>query len=505
MEPVGYTWLVERFALTKSPITHQSYLGIRSQLNISASIDRTIEIFQKNYDPGDDPLAHVAFALKYDDLNLDLLSQLFRILPAQQVADYIAHQPSGKFARQIGFLCEFLSGKLLPVGQPSGGNYVDLLDAARYVTAAPRKNRRWRIHDNLLGTADYCPVIRRTAAFSAVSQQDFSGRITDLLEQVPPDIFRRAVDYLYFKETKSSYDIEREQPGAQREERFVALLRNAGQASSDVVLAQANLVALQNLIVEARYAQEGFRTWQNYIGESPPNRSPIVHYVCPPGDMVAQLMAGLSAAADKMAGVDPLVRAAVLAFGFVFIHPFEDGNGRIHRYLIHDSLARDGVVPPGMILPVSATMLHNMRAYDAALEAYSKPLKVIIQYDLDQAGALRIRNPEQVRAYYRYPDLTAQTIYTLEAVAHTINTELMSEIAFVGHYDQARSAIKNIVDMPDRKLDRLIQFLHQNQGILSKTKRHFFDELHDAEIAGIEAAYRQAFSGVRGETVPTES
>jgi hypothetical protein len=63
MEPVGYTWLVERFALTKSPITHQSYLGIRSQLNISASIDRTIEIFQKNYDPGDDPLAHVAFAL----------------------------------------------------------------------------------------------------------------------------------------------------------------------------------------------------------------------------------------------------------------------------------------------------------------------------------------------------------------------------------------------------------------------------------------------------------
>lgn len=78
-------------------------------------------------------------------------------------------------------------------------------------------------------------------------------------------------------------------------------------------------------------------------------------------------------------------------------------------------------------------------------------------------------------------------------------------IAFVGHYDQARSAIKNIVDMPDRKLDRLIQFLHQNQGILSKTKRHFFDELHDAEIAGIEAAYRQAFSGVRGETVPTES
>ena len=31
--------------------------------------------------------------------------------------------------------------------------------------------------------------------------------------------------------------------------------------------------------------------------------------------------------------MDPIVAAAVLAFGFVYVHPFEDGNGRIHRYL----------------------------------------------------------------------------------------------------------------------------------------------------------------------------
>jgi hypothetical protein len=41
--------------------------------------------------------------------------------------------------------------------------------------------------------------------------------------------------------------------------------------------------------------------------------------------------------------VDPVVAAAILAFGFVYIHPFEDGNGRIHRYLIHHVLA-DGPV-----------------------------------------------------------------------------------------------------------------------------------------------------------------
>jgi len=46
-------------------------------------------------------------------------------------------------------------------------------------------------------------------------------------------------------------------------------------------------------------------------------------------------------------GADPVVTAAVLAFGFVYIHPFEDGNGRLHRWFIHHVLAISGYSPPG--------------------------------------------------------------------------------------------------------------------------------------------------------------
>ena len=54
--------------------------------------------------------------------------------------------------------------------------------------------------------------------------------------------------------------------------------------------------------------------------------------------------------------VNPVIIAAT-SFGFVYIHPFEDGNGRLHRFLIHYVLAGTSFTPSGIIFPVSAIML----------------------------------------------------------------------------------------------------------------------------------------------------
>ena len=56
--------------------------------------------------------------------------------------------------------------------------------------------------------------------------------------------------------------------------------------------------------------------------------------------------------------LDPVVAASALAFGFVYIHPCADGNGRLHRYLLHHVLARRGFNPPGVAFP-SATILER--------------------------------------------------------------------------------------------------------------------------------------------------
>ena len=65
----------------------------------------------------------------------------------------------------------------------------------------------------------------------------------------------------------------------------------------------------------------------------------------------------------------PIVAAATLSFGFVFIHPFMDGNGRLHRYLIHHVLAQSGFSPKGMIFPVSSVMNDEIDAYLSALKS----------------------------------------------------------------------------------------------------------------------------------------
>jgi len=74
----------------------------------------------------------------------------------------------------------------------------------------------------------------------------------------------------------------------------------------------------------------------------------------------------------EMGRVPPVVHAAVVSYGFVFLHPFLDGNGRIHRFLIHNILARRGFTPPGAIFPVSAAMLNRPKEYDESLEAFSR-------------------------------------------------------------------------------------------------------------------------------------
>ena len=306
----------------------------------------------------------------------------------------------------------------------------------------------------------------------------------------PKETFIRAVSYLYNKETRSSYEIEKEQPSPDRMEKFIALLMQAGSEETGMMLEKERLVQLQNAIVDPRYAAAAFRDFQNYVGELLPNYIDMIHYICPPPAILPSLMEGLKQANLKTNGIHSEVRAALMAFGFVFIHPFEDGNGRLHRFLIHDILVHDGLVPAGLIIPVSAHMLNHIKDYDSILEKYSKPLMQRIRYDKKDNGEIKVTNEEEVEGYFRYPDLTGHCIYLLETIHATLAEDMPDELTFLQRYDEAKKELQRIVDMPDRDINWMLLFLHQNKGVFPKRRREQFDKLSDEEILQMQKAYR---------------
>ncbi len=192
--------------------------------------------------------------------------------------------------------------------------------------------------------------------------------------------------------------------------------------------------------------------------------------------------------------VPPVIAAAAIAYPFVFLHPFSDGNGRLHRFLIHYVLSYLRFAPEGVVFPVSATMLHRPRDYDASLEVFSKPLLSLVEYQLDGHGKMTVLN--DTRDCYRYVDCTfiAETLFGF--VEETIEKELPAEIQFLQQYDAARRLMRDVVDLPNRAADLFVRLCLQNQGRLGKAKRKLppFAPLSNEEIADLEAAVAEAFA-----------
>jgi Fic/DOC family len=492
-ETAGSLWLRQYFKLDDYRLTHKSFIGQRDKIELSISGD-VEQTYGPKYAPHvNSPLQHIEFAIKYDDFSLDFLKAVFDKITIEEVTAYVESTITGKYARKIGYLYEWLTNKEIKLSTPVSGNYVELLEEERYVTGKAIKNSRWRINDNLLGTREFCPIVRKTQAMNMVLGVDLKAQIENLKKDYSPDIFHRAIQYLYRKETKSSYEIESENPSPDRVNRFIAILNRAGTLSGAELLDETNLTALQSAIVDKRFAAPGFRDFQTYIGQSSLQYGEIFHYICPPPRYVSSLMQGLKDTEEKSTGSNAIIRSAIISFGFVFIHPFEDGNGRLHRFLIHDIFTRDGIVQPGLIIPVSAHMINHMRDYDRALEDYSKTLMQRIQYTSSANGEVKVTNAPEVESYFRYPDLTYQSVYLAQTITATISQDMTEELNFLERYDELKKDFQNLVDMPDKDINDIIMFLHQNKGTFPNRRKGDFPKLTADEFLAMENIYREIF------------
>ena len=496
--PLGHAWLYEELALRVPKAATESRL-VNGARRTETDGGRTFEFYPRRYATDGSIVSHLRFALRHEPIDLGVLTAAFREIGPETIESWVRAEPTGAFSRRAWFLYETLLGRTLDLDDGKAGNYAAALDPDRHVVAAPRRSRRHRVADNLLGGPGLCPTVRRTRRLVEAMNQGLSDEARTLVARYEPSVLVRAVNYLYTKETRSSFAIEGETPNPTRAERFVAALRTAPDRDPTD---KTTLLHLQAEIVDPRYAAHDWRDVQIFVGSTVGGYRDEVRFIGPRPDELPKLMAGWAVLARRLAEgpVDPVVAAAASSFAFLFVHPFEDGNGRIHRWLLHHTLASRGHSPPGVIFPVSAAILRDPHGYDTVLEGFSRPRLRLTRWEWTPDQEVRVEG--DTADLYRFFDATAFAEYLYDRVADTIRQDLRDELGFVAVFSRASEAVREIVDMPDRRLSLFVRLVMQNQGRLSAAKRSRFGELTDSEVAAMEKAVVAAREAEDGEAPP---
>jgi hypothetical protein len=494
-KPVGYAALLSRFGVPDMGLVHASCVSAAGGMVERQSLDGSVRAeYPRRYDRGDSTLDHLVFALKYDGIDLRVLRAVLAAMPQEELVEGIRAQPTSQYMRRLWFLFEWLFERTLDAADLTQGNYVPLFDPTRYVVGPAINSRRHRISVNGLGPAALCPVVRRTPTLERALAEApaLDARARRFIDEVSATTLWRATAWLYDKERRSSYAIEHETPKPGRAERFVAVLRDAWRAEP---MSRELLVRVQNSIVEADYVERQERTKQNWVGRTTATFDEEVYLVPPTPAALAGLLDAWIVLANRMTDdgseVPPTVVAAVLSFAFVYLHPFLDGNGRTHRWLIHWALARRGFGPRDVVLPVSAAILRDMGGYHAVLERVSQPIRQRTRYELRPEGLVVLEDHADL---YRHLDLTAHAEALHAWLARTIDREMPEEVAFLERHDRAVDGVRAVREMPDRRERLFIQCVVQNKGRLSRAKRLLFAELPEEELARMESAVRDAFA-----------
>jgi len=450
-------------------------------------------VYGPKYKPSDTLPGHLVYALKYEGINLLLFKRLFEKLDQSEIVKIIMSEYTGQYIRKIWFLYEWLMQKKLPIADLTFKNFIPLVDdRLQYASYVSINSSRHRIRNNLPGTLNFCPLILRTSKLETYIGKKLSEKTIEVINGIHKDILLRTSAFLLLKDSKASFTIEGEKPTQNRAMRWGKAIGQAGSKP----LSKEELLRLQQIVIEnSRFVDMGFRKKGGFVGEyDRTSGEPIPEHISARWQDLGPLLDGLLETTTLMENshFHPVLSAAKIAFGFVFIHPFEDGNGRIHRYLIHHLLAKMKFTPQGIIFPVSSAILERIDDYRKVLEAYSEPLLDFIEWKKTSDKNVEVIN--DTIDYYRYFDATGPAEFLFECVEYTINNIIPQEVAFLQKYDDMKAWLDDKFEMPDKIVALLIRFLEQNKGVLSKRSiEKEFVALSTAEIEEIEMKYHTIF------------
>ena len=487
---VGYEFLREHLATGAFPLPRPAAIFPVTKVT---SVANYLQVPAQVAPATDAPLEHLLFALKHEGLEMQATVLALQKISHTDVGMAFLQSPSSTYMRQVCYLWELANGKKLEDLPAAQGGYTPLFDPRTYVTGPTQRSQRWRVDFNGMGSPTFCPTVRRTPLLQELLDRQILNAAKEFVATLDPTVLDRAVRWAYLSETEGSYEIEREMPTADKAAAFAALLAHAHET---VPITQEYLAALQNIAVTNPLEKAaGFRHRQNWLRGPLPGALGVTYLPPDPGALPS-LMDEIMAMANSApaSGIDPLVLGSLVSFCFVFAHPFMDGNGRLSRFLFHQVVCASGMLPNGMVLPVSVAMKRHENRYLTALQSFSSPAREtwdvmwIDGNDFD----LVFKGPPEI---YRYWDATPCVEFGLQMAQEALDKDLRGESEFLVRFDRVYQAVNDAIDMNGNDLALLVRFAVQNDGQLSNNRvKQFIAKGHsqpllDLAQQAISAAY----------------
>ncbi len=486
----GYSHLVRTHGIP----SHVRFPSCVSKGHVRGNITQAgvWRLYDKRYWPGDNDTDHLVFALKHENFDLLSLKRILDVLPRKEIENHILSSATGIYSRKIWFLYEWLKDIELSIPDCPKCQTIFLLDPENYFTSHGIYSKRHRMKNNLLGSRLFSPIIRKTALLQDFLQSGLKDKTDAVVGKVSRSLIARAASFMLLADSKASFAIEGEKAPSSRIERWGKAVLQAGRFP----ISKDEIIRLQKIVIkDTRFTRMGFREDGVFLGERDADGSPLPEFIGARPDDLEMLIDAVIEADKAMTaeGLDPVLHAASLSFGFVYIHPLEDGNGRLHRYLIHHVLAQNNFSPAGLIFPISSSMLKSVERYRDILRNHALPLMDLIEWEPTENMNVNVLNA--TRDLYSYFDCTEACEYLYACVRETIEKDLPEELLYLKSHDKAMGFINNIVDIPDNEVKKLIIFVRQNNGILPRKRREKeFMKLTDDEVRRIESAIEKAFS-----------
>mmetsp|Transcript_22728 Transcript_22728/g.40904 ORF Transcript_22728/g.40904 Transcript_22728/m.40904 type:complete len:503 (-) Transcript_22728:313-1821(-) len=384
---------------------------------------------------------HFALAMELEGPNLSVLAAAINHkrhgeLVQETIKSLVKVSRNHDWGRRLWFLYEWMRDERIEVDDLADTvAYIDMLDPDEYYTTLPIKSARHRVRDNFLGCAEFCPMVRRTARLDQHASHAYGQTAHHLLKQYGHMLER---DYSYdmvLQETIHSMTIEGVHYDSYDMPLLVKTLMKHGNLDDKPLTEET----VQRYILPAVMGETvlpdetyKYRDEQVYVSETictVDDTKDVIHFVaarsrdCP--SMLQGLFKTLNRVMSDLAAqpnsIDCVVAASVIGFGFVFIHPFEDGNGRVHRFMIQQALRRFGYVPQ-MLFPLSRVMVREPDQYMACLEQFDRQIMPHVLYTIQGDGRMEILN--ETDHLYRYFDGTAMSEYLYVCVQTCVLEDL---------------------------------------------------------------------------------